>query len=591
MLAKRLARHGLSVSGAALGAELSRRATAAVPAAVLSATLKAVTGIAAGPAAAGIISVQVAALVEGVLKAMLLNKVRTVVGICFAVGVLLLGSLCGYRTLAADKTTPPSRDRLADTLILLDKQLWEATSRHDVDTLGKILADDWVGFSPIPGDDWGRAMALEHYRREHYTEVKFLSDHRVVRVDEHTALMTYEVEWRAENKEGGKSSGHDRTIHCWMQRDGGWFLKYTQCVHLPATAQGVPVPSKLPPPPVPFSARASSSWEPNTTPERAFDGNRGTYWNSGGYAPAWIEADLGAVKPLAGIVLIPVQDVAGPTTHEVWVSDEPIGDDRTKAKLIHTFQGEFKNEQPLKYDFPKELSARYVQVRTTQSPTWIAWFEIEISVREGGKVQVVPQGTRAGQNPAPTKADNFAWGNALGATTPAYAGLQLGIGLRPADKRTFKSGEGVELILKARNAGSAPVTISYYEGCQWAHLAVTDAAGNAVKLGIGVGIKHGLLLPGDVPPWHERSLKPGEELELGSQRLDFQSPKSELTLYPNGSLRHYSNPSLAAVPGKYKVSYANMGVNQPGLSGPSLLVYPVRASTGQMEIEIAADPK
>jgi hypothetical protein len=602
MLAKRLARHGLAVSGGALGAVLSgRAAAAAVPAAVLSATIKAVTSVAAGQAAAlGLLSARVAALAEGVMKAMLLIKVRTAVGICLAVGVLMLGSLFGYRTLAADKTPPPPpQDRLADTLTLLDKQWWEAASRYDVDTLGKILADDWVGPT---GSNWTKAISLDHYRRFRYTEVKFLTERRVVRVDDRAAIMSYEVQWRAEDKARQPSGeGHDRIIHCWVQRDGGWFVKYTECVNLPVSAEGAPAPLTLPKSPAPFSARASSSWEPNTTPDRAFDGNRSTYWNSGGYAPAWIEADLGAARPLAGIVLIPAQDIAGATTHEVWVSDEPIGDDRTKARLMHTFQGETKNEQSLKYDFPKGLSARYVQVRTTQSPTWIAWWEVEISVHERGQLQVVPQGTRAGPKPAPkkdeganppaAKAGDFAWGKALDESTPAYAGLQIGVGVRPSDKRTFKSGEGVELVLKARNAGKAPVTISYYEGCQFTHLAVTDAAGTPIKLGVGVGLKIGFILPGDLPPWHERSLKPGEEVELGSQRLDFAPPKSELILYPNGSLRHYSNPAMAAVPGKYKVSYAGIGVNQPAFRSAPTHVNPVRLSTGQLQIEIEADTK
>jgi hypothetical protein len=62
----------------------------------------------------------------------------------------------------------------------------------------------------------------------------------------------------------------------------------------------------------------------------------------------------------------------------VWVSDQPIGDNRTKARLAHTFQGETKDHQALVFAFRKELSARYVQVRTTRSPTWIAWWEVEI---------------------------------------------------------------------------------------------------------------------------------------------------------------------------------------------------------------------
>jgi hypothetical protein len=128
------------------------------------------------------------------------------------------------------------------------------------------------------------------------------------------------------------------------------------------------------------SARASSFWE-KCTPDRAFDGKRNTDWNAGGYAPAWIEADLGAPTQLASILLIPVQDIPGATTHEVWVSNKPIGDDRRDAKLVHTFQGETKDNQLLQFNFPKGLSARYVQIRTTQSPTWIAWWEVEIRVR------------------------------------------------------------------------------------------------------------------------------------------------------------------------------------------------------------------
>lgn len=130
----------------------------------------------------------------------------------------------------------------------------------------------------------------------------------------------------------------------------------------------------------PIGVRASGSWE-RSIPARAFDGDRGTDWNSGGYAPQWIEADLGAAIPLADIVLVPVQDILGPTTHEIWVSDEPIGNDRKKAKLAHTFRGETTDRQVLKFDFPKGTSARYVQIRTTQSPTWIAWYEVEVRVR------------------------------------------------------------------------------------------------------------------------------------------------------------------------------------------------------------------
>jgi uncharacterized protein (TIGR03067 family) len=245
-----------------------------------------------------------------------------------------------------------------------------------VDTLSKILADDWV-CNPT-GARWTKSISLDHYRRSRYTEVKFLTERAVVRVDEHTAIMTYEVKWRAETKGSGPSAGHDRLVHCWVQRDGGWFVKYTECVPLAGAAEGEAAPQNARP-----RIRASGTWE-KEIPENAFDGRLDTDWNSGTYAPAWIEADLGAAVPIECVVLIPCQDIAGATTHEVWISDRPIGDDRTKAKLIHTFKGETTNQQKLKFDFPKrpeELTARYVQIRTTQSPTWIAWWEVQIGVR------------------------------------------------------------------------------------------------------------------------------------------------------------------------------------------------------------------
>jgi RNA polymerase sigma factor (sigma-70 family) len=77
MLARRLARHGLAVTGGALAAVLSQSAPAAgVPFSAVSATIQAASRWAAGQAASGVISTQVAALTEGVLKTMLLKKLK-----------------------------------------------------------------------------------------------------------------------------------------------------------------------------------------------------------------------------------------------------------------------------------------------------------------------------------------------------------------------------------------------------------------------------------------------------------------------------------------------------------------------------------
>ena len=105
------------------------------------------------------------------------------------------------------------------------------------------------------------------------------------------------------------------------------------------------------------------------------------HWNSGGYAPAWIEADLGAARKLERITLEVRQTPRGDTVHEVWVSDEPIGNDTARAKLVHTFKGETDNLQELKHTFAPGLSARYVQIRSIDSPSWIGWNSIDLQVR------------------------------------------------------------------------------------------------------------------------------------------------------------------------------------------------------------------
>ena len=67
-------------------------------------------------------------------------------------------------------------------------------------------------------------------------------------------------------------------------------------------------------------------WRPETAIfEGSSDGNRKTAWNSAGFVPQWIEADLGASSQLTSLVLVVNQHPAGQTTHEVWVSNERIG--------------------------------------------------------------------------------------------------------------------------------------------------------------------------------------------------------------------------------------------------------------------------
>jgi RNA polymerase sigma factor (sigma-70 family) len=108
-LARRLARRGLALSGGALALALSQDGAAAgMPTSLVSSTIQAARVSAGG----GAISAEVAALTEGVLKAMLLSKLKIVSAVVLALGVLVAGAgaLCSLARAEAGKDDPPGAE-------------------------------------------------------------------------------------------------------------------------------------------------------------------------------------------------------------------------------------------------------------------------------------------------------------------------------------------------------------------------------------------------------------------------------------------------------------------------------------------------
>jgi RNA polymerase sigma factor (sigma-70 family) len=101
MLAKRLARHGLAVSGGTLAAVLSERAMAWLPPSVASLTIKAATLFAVGRAAATeVTSAKVAALTQGVIKAMLVSRLQMITAVLLVLGLSAFACVVLARGLA-----------------------------------------------------------------------------------------------------------------------------------------------------------------------------------------------------------------------------------------------------------------------------------------------------------------------------------------------------------------------------------------------------------------------------------------------------------------------------------------------------------
>ncbi|HEV2946020.1 MAG TPA: RNA polymerase sigma factor [Gemmataceae bacterium] len=106
MLAKRLSRLGLGVSAGALAVALSQNdASAAVPTSVVSGTLQAASLVATGQASAGLISTKVAALTEGVIKAMLITKLKIATAVLLVIAASGAGGLL-YQMQAGARANP-----------------------------------------------------------------------------------------------------------------------------------------------------------------------------------------------------------------------------------------------------------------------------------------------------------------------------------------------------------------------------------------------------------------------------------------------------------------------------------------------------
>jgi hypothetical protein len=145
ILSKRLARHGLAVSGGALAAALSQRAASAgVPALVVSSTIRAATLIATGQAAAeGAVTAKVAALTEGVVRVMLFTKLKSVVAVVLVLGFILTGAtaLC-CRTAPAQGDKKPTAEKAVEPEAKQQKEVFTAWGKE----VGGLQAG--LGFRP-----------------------------------------------------------------------------------------------------------------------------------------------------------------------------------------------------------------------------------------------------------------------------------------------------------------------------------------------------------------------------------------------------------------------------------------------------------
>jgi len=150
------------------------------------------------------------------------------------------------------------------------------------------------------------------------------------------------------------------------------FTTYT----IPGSAPPPPPPPP-PPPGVPLTqgkpATASGQYTSNIA-ANAVDGDTGTLWNAGGYAPQWIYVDLGAVMPISQVkVLAGTGSPAGTTAYDIQVTNDLSSAWSTIESDANASTTDFTTT-------PVSTSARYVRIyiKSHSGGSWIALYELQV---------------------------------------------------------------------------------------------------------------------------------------------------------------------------------------------------------------------
>jgi RNA polymerase sigma factor (sigma-70 family) len=156
-LRARLASRGLGLSAAVLAANLeSRTLTAAVPQVLFQSTLKTALIVAAGGSAAGAISTSVAVLVEGVVHAMFMTKVKIAVALLSILGLFATGAgVVTYGGLHAQ--APPAQAPAAQKEEVVGPDVARERLRDDL--INKLNAGQAVTLPDMPADRLNAMLA------------------------------------------------------------------------------------------------------------------------------------------------------------------------------------------------------------------------------------------------------------------------------------------------------------------------------------------------------------------------------------------------------------------------------------------------
>jgi RNA polymerase sigma factor (sigma-70 family) len=163
-------------------------------------------------------------------------------------------------------------------------------------------------------------------------------------------------------------------------------------------------------------------------------------------------------------------------------------------------------------------------------------------------------------------------------------GLQAGLGYPPGQKRAYSHGETVRLVVRVRNVGKEEVKFSYLQPFIEHPLTVTDGDGKSVPQ-LGINDEIGERLPGEL------KLAPGKEIELHELKGELR-PASE-ALLPRGPYTTKQSDRFSTLygTGKISVQYERV-LGDPSRGRPGWKLDPAlsKLATGKLELEIKSPP-
>lgn len=116
----------------------------------------------------------------------------------------------------------------------------------------------------------------------------------------------------------------------------------------------------------------------SAVPANVVEGDSNTLWNAGGDANSgagkrqWIELDLGERTTVARLRLQVEQTPAAPTHHIIYGGPTP-----NPQTELGRFQQPTQSLQGLELAGTMH-DVRYLRIVTVDSPSWVAWWEIEV---------------------------------------------------------------------------------------------------------------------------------------------------------------------------------------------------------------------